>query len=307
MIKSSRRRNTISQSRLGAYLAACGAWVTGGDDVNAEIYYEQIDPALNYASEAPAPYTMDVENPGGILDGVEIAQWTFLSGMVNSTEYQGRVELNWGPSLGEISGGDINDFQFAGTGQQNVSSSSLGSPIYYNYLKNFLVGSNQTSVNAAAFSVNNILQQNSANASYSYNRLFLTDQGVATAESEFDSANGGYIGFRFKQASSDYYYGWFHVSDIDEANGFDDYTIDGWAIELEAGTGILAGDTGGFAGGGAGGGAAVPEPSSLTLLTLGLGGLAIYRRRLRLRNERISSADASDGFDGAEAPPSPVA
>ncbi|MEM6334434.1 MAG: PEP-CTERM sorting domain-containing protein [Planctomycetota bacterium] len=76
--------------------------------------------------------------------------------------------------------------------------------------------------------------------------------------SEFDNADGAFIGLSFP-ANGNTYFGWVEV-DIDQAAGT--FFVSRWAYETQPGVGIT-----------------IPEPASLGLLAAGAAGLAGYRGR----------------------------
>ncbi len=86
------------------------------------------------------------------------------------------------------------------------------------------------------------------------------------AYGNFKNGKTGYIGISFNAAGGAKNYGWVNIA----ANSTDSYRITDWAYQTD-GTAILAGDTIGPA--------AVPEPTSLALIAMGAGGLAIFRKR----------------------------
>lgn len=77
-----------------------------------------------------------------------------------------------------------------------------------------------------------------------------------------------YLGLRINSGAG-FNYGWAHVSYDDAANTM---TLKEFAIEQTLNTAITAGDVGTPAN-------ATPEPSSVLLVALGLGGMALRRRR----------------------------
>lgn len=83
--------------------------------------------------------------------------------------------------------------------------------------------------------------------------------GAQNPNAEFNSVNGGYIGFSFA-SGGEILNGWVQVT-IDQPTNF--FRIDNFAYESEAGVGITAGT--------------IPEPASLALLALGAAGVAGYR------------------------------
>jgi hypothetical protein len=83
----------------------------------------------------------------------------------------------------------------------------------------------------------------------------------------FNPSSGGYMGIKFDLSGTPKY-GWVNIDSI--ADDYSSYHLKDWAYQTD-GTAIAAGDVGGPS--------AVPEPSTLAMLALGAGGLAVMRRR----------------------------
>ncbi len=85
---------------------------------------------------------------------------------------------------------------------------------------------------------------------------------------QFSPPDGGYLGVKF--TSSGEHYGWITIDAI--AADYSSYHVKDWAYESTPATKIKAGDTGPVT---------VPEPTSsaLALIAMGVGGVALFRRR----------------------------
>lgn len=94
--------------------------------------------------------------------------------------------------------------------------------------------------------------------------------GGANPSAQFNNVTDAYIGLAFPIGGVNHY-GWISV-DIDNTAGT--FTINEWAYNSVAGQGIYAGTL-----------TAVPEPSTLALLTAGAVGIAAMRRRRKLQPE----------------------
>ena len=88
----------------------------------------------------------------------------------------------------------------------------------------------------------------------------------------------GFLGIRFIDGA-DFYYGWVQITNHDSNSAV--FTVDSWAMESDAGTGILT------VASGAASGAAVPEPTSLGLFALCLGAAGVRSQRRR-RQQHVS-------------------
>lgn len=101
---------------------------------------------------------------------------------------------------------------------------------------------------------------------YFYTSHFLTKGSSSYKWGGQDTT--GYMGIRFDDGT-DKYYGWVEITN--HLSGSSSFTIDSWAMETDANTGIVTGAPA----------AAVPEPTSLGLVALGLGagGVRWQRRR----------------------------
>lgn len=85
----------------------------------------------------------------------------------------------------------------------------------------------------------------------------------------WDDGGDGYIGLRLNAGGGNFNYGWIHI-DYDDANNT--LVLKDFAYQTTVNTSITAGDVGTVS--------SVPEPSTALMAAMGLGGLALRRRRL---------------------------
>ena len=219
---------------------------------------------LSMAAAPGARVTWDVDGVGG----AEFELWrqgsstsSDAAAMVTAT---GAIQLGSGTSSAPMNGRGL----VGPTGSQtdNVQALNNGFNVGPTLANGLVWGWNSS----GGYSYRNIMQASSTSSAGGGPQPGGPDYWIGY-DFNFDFNIGENVfGFRFDVAGSMHY--GFAVVDLDTANGI--VTIDRWAYETVADTAIEVQDISS---------AAVPEPSSLTLLALGAGGLATMRARQRKR------------------------